>query len=91
MDEAHHDKDAPSPGKARPTRNFRRSYKACKLCRRKKIRCITDGPGKSCLRCKRELRECVFPVERSYQGDGDDQVIRIPCDLTASTSSDAGE
>ncbi|KAH9230331.1 hypothetical protein K456DRAFT_55438 [Colletotrichum gloeosporioides 23] len=72
----------------RPIRNFRRTYKACKLCRRKKIRCITDGPGKSCMRCKRELRECIFPAERSHHSSRADDEIRIPCEFGSSTTKD---
>lgn len=56
---------APAPGQRR-IRGFRRSYKACNLCRRKKIRCVVDpGGGGSCLRCRREGKPCVFPSERS--------------------------
>ncbi|KAH6976036.1 hypothetical protein BKA56DRAFT_552471 [Ilyonectria sp. MPI-CAGE-AT-0026] len=51
----------------RRIRDFRRVYKACELCRRKKIRCVVEGPGTSCLRCLRELTECVFSPERSHQ------------------------
>lgn len=48
---------------------YQRVYKACELCRRKKIRCILigpgDPPGPPCARCKREMRECIFSRERS--------------------------
>ncbi|KAL0931571.1 uncharacterized protein CTRU02_214306 [Colletotrichum truncatum] len=81
---------ASAPEKGRPLREFRRSYKACKLCRRKKIRCIVDGPGKACLRCKRELRECVFPVERSHHAKNAEE-IRIPYEPSSSISKIACE
>ncbi|KAH7144519.1 hypothetical protein B0J13DRAFT_555417 [Dactylonectria estremocensis] len=51
----------------RRVRDFRRVYKACELCRRKKIKCVVDGPGTSCLRCQRELSECIFSPERSHR------------------------
>ncbi|KPM35711.1 hypothetical protein AK830_g10868 [Neonectria ditissima] len=59
--------DDASSQRGRRVRDFRRVYKACELCRRKKIRCVVDGPGKACLRCQRELTECVFSPERSHR------------------------
>ncbi|KAM5356718.1 hypothetical protein ACJ41O_003364 [Fusarium nematophilum] len=56
-----------SSGRGRRVRDFRRGYQACELCRRKKIRCVVDTPGNSCLRCQRELKECVFSHERSHR------------------------
>ncbi|KAF5004397.1 hypothetical protein FDECE_9117 [Fusarium decemcellulare] len=53
--------------RGRRVRDFRRGYQACELCRRKKIRCVVDAPGASCLRCQRELKECVFSHERSHR------------------------
>lgn len=53
----------------RRANEFQRVYKACEPCRRKKIRCVPDDsrdpPGPPCLRCRRELKECVFSTERS--------------------------
>jgi hypothetical protein len=55
------------PSRGRRVRDFRRGYQACELCRKKKIRCVVDKPGVSCLRCQRELKECVFSDERSHR------------------------
>ncbi|KAF5539403.1 ARO80-positive transcription regulator of ARO9 ARO10 [Fusarium mexicanum] len=55
------------PSRRRRVRDFRRGYHACELCRKKKIRCIVDQPGASCLRCQREVKECVFSDERSHR------------------------
>ncbi|KAF5684669.1 positive transcription regulator of ARO9 ARO10 [Fusarium denticulatum] len=55
------------PSRRRRVRDFRRGYHACELCRKKKIRCIVDRPGASCLRCQREVKECVFSDERSHR------------------------
>lgn len=65
--------DAQSPGeRARGTRrakDFQRVYKACDSCRKKKIRCVLGDskgpPGPPCVRCRREMRECVISTERS--------------------------
>ncbi|GJC94379.1 C6 transcription factor [Colletotrichum higginsianum] len=59
------DAENKQPGQ-RVARGFRRTYKACNPCRRKKTRCVVeirDSP--SCLRCDREGRECVFPPDRA--------------------------
>ncbi|KAM6515641.1 hypothetical protein FALCPG4_013858 [Fusarium falciforme] len=58
---------ADGPTRGRRVRDFRRGYQACELCRRKKIRCVVDTPGASCLRCQRELKECIFSHERSHR------------------------
>lgn len=54
---------------ARHTKDFKRVYKACEPCRKKKIRCVLEGDGNPprppCVRCKRELKECFFSAERS--------------------------
>lgn len=55
------------PSRRRRVRDFRRGYHACELCRKKKIRCIVDKPGASCLRCQREVKECIFSDERSHR------------------------
>ncbi|CVL02580.1 related to ARO80-positive transcription regulator of ARO9 and ARO10 [Fusarium mangiferae] len=59
--------DSDGPSRRRRVRDFRRGYHACELCRKKKIRCIVDKPGASCLRCQREVKECVFSDERSHR------------------------
>ncbi|QGI75145.1 hypothetical protein CEK25_000051 [Fusarium fujikuroi] len=59
--------DNDGPSRRRRVRDFRRGYHACELCRKKKIRCIVDKPGASCLRCQREVKECVFSDERSHR------------------------
>ncbi|SCV50563.1 related to ARO80-positive transcription regulator of ARO9 and ARO10 [Fusarium fujikuroi] len=59
--------DSGGPSRRRRVRDFRRGYHACELCRKKKIRCIVDKPGASCLRCQREVKECVFSDERSHR------------------------
>ncbi|EDO18806.1 hypothetical protein Kpol_1028p82 [Vanderwaltozyma polyspora DSM 70294] len=47
---------------------WRRSYRACVNCRSRKIKCDLgplDNPHKPpCVRCKREQRECIFPVTK---------------------------
>ncbi|KAF5964826.1 positive transcription regulator of ARO9 ARO10 [Fusarium bulbicola] len=55
------------PSRRRRVRDFRRGYHACELCRKKKIRCIVDKPGASCLRCQREVKDCVFSDKRSHR------------------------
>lgn len=49
-------------------REFQRAYKACISCRKRKTRCDVSAEdyadGKPCTRCRRELKECVFPIER---------------------------
>lgn len=65
--------DAQSPGERtrgiRRAKDFQRVYKACESCRKKKIRCVLDdsrGPaGPPCVRCRREMRECIISTERS--------------------------
>lgn len=59
----------PSNIEAATIRVPKRAYQACVRCRRRKARCIVDGPAEepniSCLRCRRERKPCVFTVERS--------------------------
>lgn len=50
------------------THDYQRAYKACYPCRKRKSRCEKDQPwtpGAPCKRCKREMRDCVFPTERA--------------------------
>ncbi|KAE8334180.1 hypothetical protein BDV24DRAFT_170461 [Aspergillus arachidicola] len=52
---------------------YQRAYKACFACRETKNKCILieDSSGSArlqCRRCKRQQRECVFPVERYWTG-----------------------
>ena len=47
---------------------YKRAYKACEGCRKAKSKCelqpaLSDHP--SCIRCHREQRPCVFPLQRS--------------------------
>ena len=47
-------------------KEYQRAYKACIACRKRKARCDLSSSGQApCARCRRELRECIFPVERS--------------------------
>ncbi|KAH6964562.1 hypothetical protein DER45DRAFT_626941 [Fusarium avenaceum] len=62
--DAHSNNGAP---RGRRVRDFRRGYQACELCRKKKIRCVVETPGAPCLRCQREIKECVFNDERSHR------------------------
>jgi len=46
---------------------YQRAYKACISCRKRKAKCDLGGrDGPPCVRCRRELRECVFSAERSW-------------------------
>lgn len=48
------------------SRKRRRTYKACFACRSRKGKCELNASGvPPCLRCRRELRECVFPEHRA--------------------------
>lgn len=50
-----------------PPQNYHRAYKACVPCRQRKSRCeISAGwvPGEPCKRCKRQMKDCVFPTDR---------------------------
>jgi hypothetical protein len=54
------------------SRFFKRAYQACNNCRRRKIKCIIecDKEGHlqpTCVRCKRELRQCTFNADRRTQ------------------------
>lgn len=47
--------------------SYHRAYKACVACRQRKSRCEVDdawAPGRPCKRCKRRMKECVFPADR---------------------------
>lgn len=54
-------------------RTYQRTYKACIPCRQRKSKCdLGTGPsglptGPPCVRCRRELRECVFPEKRAWE------------------------
>lgn len=48
---------APAPQK--------RAYKACESCRKNKAKCVMSSQGEDCVKCRREGRECVFPLHRS--------------------------
>lgn len=49
------------------TTDHRRAYKACIACRERKAKCDLAGrDGPPCVRCRRGLRECVFPSERPW-------------------------
>ncbi|KAJ5894930.1 hypothetical protein N7495_006621 [Penicillium taxi] len=57
----------------RPDRPYQRTYKACIPCRQRKAKCdLGTGPdglptGPPCARCRREMRECVFPEKRAWE------------------------
>ena len=51
----------------RPSGVYKRAYKACEACRRGKSKCelqptLSDSV---CVRCCRERRQCIFPLQRS--------------------------
>ncbi|CEO60722.1 hypothetical protein PMG11_05290 [Penicillium brasilianum] len=58
---------------SRPDRPYQRTYKACIPCRQRKAKCdLGTGPdglpiGPPCARCRREMRECVFPEKRAWE------------------------
>ncbi|KAI2726285.1 transcriptional regulator family: Fungal Specific TF [Penicillium roqueforti] len=58
---------------ARPDKPYQRTYKACIPCRQRKAKCdLGTDPGglpigPPCARCRRELRECVFPEKRAWE------------------------
>ncbi|KAJ5761224.1 hypothetical protein N7520_008380 [Penicillium odoratum] len=58
---------------SRPDRPYQRTYKACIPCRQRKAKCdLGAGPdglpiGPPCARCRREMRECVFPEKRAWE------------------------
>ncbi|CAG7922082.1 unnamed protein product [Penicillium olsonii] len=58
---------------SRPEKPYQRTYKACIPCRQRKAKCdLGTGPdglpiGPPCARCRRELRECVFPEKRAWE------------------------
>ncbi|KAJ5506496.1 Peptidase T2 asparaginase 2 [Penicillium expansum] len=58
---------------SRPDKPYQRTYKACIPCRQRKAKCdLGTGPdglpiGPPCARCRRELRECVFPEKRAWE------------------------
>lgn len=48
---------------SRRSDNYRRNYRACELCRRKKVRCDLgdlSNPQPPCAKCKREKKDCMF-------------------------------
>lgn len=49
----------------RPLKDYSRAYKACIPCRKTKARCELAADSEPCIKCKRELKECVFTAERS--------------------------
>jgi hypothetical protein len=65
----------------------KRTYQACIRCRQRKARCIVDtnavGSDISCLRCRRERKECHFTAERSQKPE------RRPGQLPGSAHSSA--
>ncbi|KAF7719651.1 Fungal Zn(2)-Cys(6) binuclear cluster domain-containing protein [Penicillium ucsense] len=58
---------------SRPDRPYQRTYKACIPCRQRKAKCdLGTGPdglpiGPPCARCRREMRECIFPEKRAWE------------------------
>lgn len=58
---------------SRPDRPYQRTYKACIPCRARKAKCdLGTGPdglpiGPPCARCRREMRECIFPEKRAWE------------------------
>ncbi|KAJ5550063.1 hypothetical protein N7535_001994 [Penicillium sp. DV-2018c] len=58
---------------SRPDKPYQRTYKACIPCRQRKAKCdLGTGPdglpiGPPCARCRRELRECIFPEKRAWE------------------------
>jgi Fungal Zn(2)-Cys(6) binuclear cluster domain. len=58
---------------SRPDKPYQRTYKACIPCRQRKAKCdLGSGPdglpiGPPCARCRRELRDCVFPEKRAWE------------------------
>ncbi|KAL7796322.1 hypothetical protein V8C43DRAFT_278830 [Trichoderma afarasin] len=56
-----------------PARLYKRGYKACEACRKRKTRCDLGGgdqslyafSGPPCAQCRRANRECVFREERN--------------------------
>jgi len=50
-----------------PTSDSQRAYKACIPCRTRKAKCDLAGNDRPpCVRCRREMRECVFSSERAW-------------------------
>lgn len=55
-----------------------RAYKACIPCRKRKAKCDLGGrDGPPCVRCRRELRECVFSAERSWKKRKTNEVVDL--------------
>ena len=50
---------------SRPRGAYKRAYKACELCRKNKAKCEVEPGATACIKCHREQRQCVFPLERS--------------------------
>ncbi len=49
-------------------RQYQRAYKACTGCRKRKAKCelVAGTTGPPCVKCRRELRECIFTAERAW-------------------------
>lgn len=43
----------------------KRTYKACEACRQHKAKCEASTSSSACMKCLREKRQCVFPLQRS--------------------------
>ena len=55
--------------KSKTHREYRRAYKACENCRKRKSRCVISAEeyasGFSCARCRREMKQCTFGTSES--------------------------
>lgn len=59
-----------SPSRKSGRDHYRRNYRACNLCRRKKIRCDLgdlDNPEPPCAKCRREKKVCVIDSGTAYR------------------------
>ncbi|KAJ5731890.1 hypothetical protein N7493_003371 [Penicillium malachiteum] len=88
---------------SRPDRPYQRTYKACIPCRQRKAKCdLGTGPdglpiGPPCARCRREMRDCVFPEKRAWERsrkrarsiDAEDQISPGTDQILPEASSDA--
>lgn len=75
-----------------------RAYKACILCRKRKARCdLGERDGPPCMRCRRELRECIFSSERAWTkkrqklGNGDVATAGAATSRQIETSQDRSD
>ncbi|KAJ5773155.1 hypothetical protein N7457_008051 [Penicillium paradoxum] len=70
---------------SRPDKPYQRTYKACIPCRQRKAKCdLGTGPdglpiGPPCARCRRELRECVFPEKRAWERSRKRGALKLQC------------